>query len=189
MTKTIAVLPGDGIGPEIMAKAVKVYTLTSFLGLDVHLESALVDGAAIFDATCPPLPTDTLALAKRVAAVLLTAVGEPKWDPLKVAFRPEKGLLGLRFGLGLLANLRPAMLYPELLDASTLKAEVMTSLNILIVRELTGDRYLDNRTGFVLWRMENDRGLIRWFTVKVRLNVLPEWRLPQQRSGSSVYVE
>jgi 3-isopropylmalate dehydrogenase len=147
MTKTIAVLPGDGIGPEIMAEAVKVLeTLKSSFGLDIHLESALVGGAAI-DATGQPLPADTLALAKRADAVLLAAVGGPKWEPLEIAIRPEKGLLGLRSGLGLFANLRPATLYPELLDASTLKPEVVAGLDILIVRELTGDLYFGQPRG------------------------------------------
>lgn len=147
MTKTIAVLPGDGIGPEIMAEAVKVLdTLTTSFGLPVHLEEALVGGAAI-DATGQPLPADTLALAKRADAVLLAAVGGPKWESLDISIRPEKGLLGLRSELGLFANLRPATVYPELIDASTLKPEVVEGLDILIVRELTGDIYFGHPRG------------------------------------------
>ncbi len=147
MTKTIAVLPGDGIGPEIMAEAVKVLdTLRTSFGLPVHLEEALVGGAAI-DATGQPLPADTLALAKRADAVLLAAVGGPKWESLDISIRPEKGLLGLRSELGLFANLRPATVYPELIDASTLKPEVVEGLDILIVRELTGDIYFGHPRG------------------------------------------
>lgn len=147
MTKTIAVLAGDGIGPEIMAEAVKVLeVLRTSCGLDIHLESALVGGAAI-DATGQPLPPATLQLAQRAEAVLLGAVGGPKWEPLDIAIRPEKGLLGLRSGLNLFANLRPATLYPELVEASTLKPEVIKGLNILIVRELTGDVYFGQPRG------------------------------------------
>jgi len=147
MTKTVAVLAGDGIGPEIMAEAVKVLeTLRASFGLKVNLENALVGGAAI-DATGNPLPAETLALAKRADALLLAAVGGPKWEPLEMAQRPEKGLLGLRSELGLFANLRPATLFPELANASTLKPEVVENLDILIVRELTGDIYFGKPRG------------------------------------------
>ena len=147
MSKTIAVLPGDGIGPEIMAEAIKVLeTLQSDFGLAVQLEQGLVGGAAI-DATGHPLPADTLALVKKADAVLLGAVGGPKWESLEIARRPEKGLLGLRSELKLFANLRPAMLFPELANASTLKPEVVAGLDILIVRELTGGIYFGQPRG------------------------------------------
>lgn len=147
MTKTIAVLPGDGIGPEIMNEAVKVLeTLKISYGVDLQLETALVGGAAI-DATGHPLPKETLELAKRSDAVLLGAVGGPKWESLDISIRPEKGLLGLRYELGLFANLRPAVLFPELVEASTLKSEVVEGLDILIVRELTGDIYFGQPRG------------------------------------------
>lgn len=147
MSKTIAVLPGDGIGPEIVAEAVKVLeTLRHSFGLQVELKQALVGGAAI-DATGGPLPPETLALAKQCDAVLLGAVGGPKWEPLDISIRPEKGLLGLRSELGLFANLRPATLFPELVNASTLKREVVEGLDILIVRELTGDIYFGKPRG------------------------------------------
>lgn len=147
MTQTIAVLPGDGIGPEIMAEAVKVLeTMKTSYGVDIHLETALVGGAAI-DATGHPLPKETLELAKRSDAVLLGAVGGPKWEPLDISIRPEKGLLGLRYELGLFANLRPAVLFPELVEASTLKPNIVEGLDILIVRELTGDIYFGHPRG------------------------------------------
>jgi len=146
-TKTIAVLPGDGIGPEIIAQAVKVLeTLQTHFGLQVQLEEGLVGGAAI-DATGHPLPPTTLALAKQADAVLLGAVGGPKWEPLDISIRPEKGLLGLRSELKLFANLRPALLFPELANASTLKPEVVEGLDILIVRELTGGIYFGQPRG------------------------------------------
>lgn len=146
MTQTIAVLPGDGIGPEIIAEAIKVLNVLKNTGLDIDTQEALVGGAAI-DATGVPLPPETLALAKQSAAVLLGAVGGPKWEPLDISIRPEKGLLGLRSELGLFANLRPALLSPELVNASTLKAEVVSGLDILIVRELTGGIYFGKPRG------------------------------------------
>lgn len=143
----IVVLPGDGIGPEIIAQAVRVLDVvnTRFqLGL-THTE-ALIGGSAI-DATGLPLPDETLALAKAADAVLLGAVGGPQWDRLPMHQRPEKGLLQIRAGLGLFANLRPALLYPELAHASTLKPEVVSGLDILIVRELIGGIYFGEPRG------------------------------------------
>ena len=147
MSKNILILPGDGIGPEIVTEAVKVLvTLRDDFGLDIDMDEALVGGAAI-DATGGPLPEVTLSMAREADAVLLGAVGGPKWEPLDISIRPEKGLLGLRAGLGLFANLRPAILYPQLAEASTLKPEVVAGLDILIVRELTGDVYFDQPRG------------------------------------------
>ncbi|MEN8178560.1 MAG: 3-isopropylmalate dehydrogenase [Pseudomonadota bacterium] len=147
MSKTILVLPGDGIGPEIVNEAVKLLaTLRDDFGLDVDLDEALVGGAAI-DATGVPLPDATLELAKEVDAILLGAVGGPKWESLDISIRPEKGLLGLRAGLNLFANLRPAILYPQLAGASTLKPEVVSGLDIMIVRELTGGIYFGQPRG------------------------------------------
>jgi len=147
MTKKIAVLPGDGIGVEIVAEAVKLLEcLRRDFGLDIEMEQALVGGAAI-DATSQPLPEKTLALARQADAVLLGAVGGPKWERLDIAVRPEKGLLGLRKELNLFANLRPAVLYPQLASASTLKPEVVAGLDIMIVRELTGDIYFGQPRG------------------------------------------
>jgi len=147
MTKNILILPGDGIGPEIIAEAVKVLEhLRATTGLDIALDQAPVGGAAI-DATGGPLPDATLELARQADAVLLGAVGGPKWEPLPIAIRPEKGLLGLRDQLGLFANLRPAILYPQLADASSLKPELVAGLDILIVRELTGGIYFGQPRG------------------------------------------
>ena len=147
MSKKILILPGDGIGPEIVAEAVKVLAcLRDDYGLDIDMDEALVGGAAI-DATGGPLPEATLELAREADAVLLGAVGGPKWEPLPIAIRPEKGLLGLRAGLGLFANLRPAILYPQLAAASSLRPEVVSGLDIVIVRELTGDIYFGQPRG------------------------------------------
>jgi len=147
LTKKILILPGDGIGPEIVAEAVKLLDcLRADFGLDIETETALVGGAA-YDDCGSPLPESTLDLAKAADAVLLGAVGGPKWEPLEIALRPEKGLLGLRSGLGLFANLRPAILYPQLASASTLKPEVVAGLDILIVRELTGGIYFGQPRG------------------------------------------
>ena len=148
MTKKILILPGDGIGPEIVTEAVKVLAaLRDDFGLDIQMDEALVGGAAI-DATGVSLPDDTLEQAREADAVLLGAVGGPKWDSLPIEIRPEKmALLGLRKGLGLFANLRPAILYSQLADASTLKPEVVSGLDIMIVRELTGGIYFGQPRG------------------------------------------
>jgi 3-isopropylmalate dehydrogenase len=147
MAKKIAVLPGDGIGPEIMAEAVNVL---NFLNTDMNLglvfEQALVGGAA-YDAFGTPLPQQTLNLCKNADAVLLGAVGGAKWESLPHAVRPERGLLGIRAELNLFSNLRPAYLYPQLVEASTLKAEVVSGLDIMIVRELTGGIYFGQPRG------------------------------------------
>jgi 3-isopropylmalate dehydrogenase len=147
LSKKILILPGDGIGPEIIDEAVKVLAcLRDDFGLDIDMDEALVGGAA-YDAAGHPLPDATLDLAKEADAVLLGAVGGAKWEPLDISVRPEKGLLGLRAGLGLFANLRPAILYPQLADASTLKADVVAGLDIMIVRELTGGIYFGQPRG------------------------------------------
>jgi 3-isopropylmalate dehydrogenase len=141
MTAKILILPGDGIGPEIMAEAEKVLgVLRERHGLDASWERALIGGAA-FDATGEPLPPATVEKARASAAVLLGAVGGPKYDAAPREKRPERGLLGIRAALGLYANLRPAILYKELAEASSLKAELVADLDILIVRELTGGIY------------------------------------------------
>lgn len=147
MVKKVLILPGDGIGPEIVAEAVKVLNaLSARYDLAVVLEQGLIGGAAI-DAVGQPLPDETLALALAADAVLLGAVGGPQWEALPIAKRPEKGLLGLRSELKLFANLRPAILYPQLINASTLKPEVVTGLDLMIVRELTGDIYFGQPRG------------------------------------------
>lgn len=147
MTRKILILPGDGIGPEIMQHAQRLLEVARDRhGFDVELEHGLVGGGAI-DAHGTPLPESTLALAKAADAVLLGAVGGPKWDDLPTALRPERGLLGLRSGLELFANLRPAILFPQLASASSLKPELVAGLDILILRELTGGIYFGEPRG------------------------------------------
>ena len=147
MPRTILMLPGDGIGPEIVAEAEKVLNkINDQFSLGLNFESGLVGGAAI-DETDTPLPDETLEKATRADAILLGAVGGPQWDSLPMAKRPEKGLLGLRSNLDLFANLRPAILYPQLASASSLKPEVVSGLDIMIVRELTGGIYFGQPRG------------------------------------------
>ncbi|MEE3716502.1 3-isopropylmalate dehydrogenase [Tumidithrix elongata RA019] len=137
----ITLLSGDGIGPEIMQVAVSVLqAIAPKFNLTFAFEAALAGGSA-FDATGHPLPAETLALCQSSDAVLLAAVGGEKWDTLPSHLRPEQALLGLRAGLGLFANLRPAKILPQLIDASTLKREVIEGVDILVVRELTGGIY------------------------------------------------
>src|SRR3981081_2682818 len=139
----IAILPGDGIGPEIIEQAVKVLNA---LGERFEMETAPVGGAG-YEAHGHPLPDGTLKLAKQADAILFGAVGDWKYDTLERALRPEQAILGLRKNLNLFANLRPAILYPELAGASTLKPEVVAGLDILIIRELTGDIYFGQPRG------------------------------------------
>jgi len=142
----IAVLPGDGIGPEIMAQALRVLEVLRSDGLKVELEEAPLGGAA-FDQYGAPYPEFTQKVCRAADAVLLGAVGGPQYDNLDRPLRPERGLLGIRKDLGLFANLRPAVLFPELANASTLKPEVVSGLDIMIVRELTGDIYFGEPRG------------------------------------------
>ncbi len=147
MTALIAILPGDGIGPEIVDEAVKVIDcLRDDFGLDAELETAPVGGAG-YDAAGHPLPEATLELCRRADAVLLGAVGGPRYDDLPRELRPERGLLGLRSALELFSNLRPAILYPQLAGASSLKPEIVSGLDIMIVRELTGGIYFGQPRG------------------------------------------
>jgi 3-isopropylmalate dehydrogenase len=139
----IAVLPGDGIGPEIIAEAVKVLNA---LGEPFEMETAPVGGAG-YEAKGHPLPEDTLKLAKEADAILFGSVGDWKYDTLARELRPEQAILGLRKHLSLFANLRPAICYPELTEASSLKPEIIAGLNILIVRELNGDIYFGTPKG------------------------------------------
>jgi 3-isopropylmalate dehydrogenase len=139
----IAVLPGDGIGPEIVAEAVKVLNA---LGESFEMETAPVGGAG-YEAKGHPLPEETLMLAKEADAILFGSVGDWKYDTLARELRPEQAILGLRKHLSLFANLRPAICYPELTEASSLKPEIIAGLNILIVRELNGDIYFGSPKG------------------------------------------
>jgi 3-isopropylmalate dehydrogenase len=147
VSKNILVLPGDGIGPEIVAEAVKVLEkVNADFQLDISIDEALVGGAA-YDAAGDPLPEKTLDKARQADAILFGSIGGPKWDAIERDKRPERGLLRLRSSLGLFANLRPAILFPQLASASTLKPEVVSGLDILIVRELTGGIYFGQPRG------------------------------------------
>jgi 3-isopropylmalate dehydrogenase len=143
MTRKIAILPGDGIGPEIVAEAVKVLRA---LELPLQMQEAKVGGAA-YEVHGHPLPDATLQLARDADAVLFGAVGDWKYDKLERSLRPEQAILGLRKHLGLFANLRPAICYPELTHASSLRPELVAGLDILIIRELTGDIYFGQPRG------------------------------------------
>jgi 3-isopropylmalate dehydrogenase len=143
----IAILPGDGIGTEITEQALRVLTATAqVFGLPLETETALVGGAA-YEAHGHPLPEATLNLAKAADAILFGAVGDWKYDKLDRPLRPEQAILGLRKHLGLFANFRPALCYPQLTDASSLKPELVAGLDILIIRELTGDIYFGQPRG------------------------------------------
>jgi len=147
MKHNIVILPGDGIGPEIITEAEKVLAcLQADYGLSATLEHAPVGGAGYEDSG-KPLPDATLALTQAADAVLLGSVGGPRWEHLERSLRPEQGLLGLRAGMGLFSNLRPAILYPQLAGASTLKPDVVSGLDLMIVRELTGGIYFGQPRG------------------------------------------
>jgi 3-isopropylmalate dehydrogenase len=149
----IAVLPGDGIGPEIVEQAIRVIDCLRSNGLDLEIEKASIGGAG-YDEHGDPLPATTLDLAKSADAVLLGAVGGPKYDELPRQMRPEQGLLRIRKALGLFANLRPAIVYKELSRASSLKPELVNDLDLMILRELTGDIYFGQPRG----QRTNDAG-------------------------------
>lgn len=147
MTKKILILPGDGIGPEIISQAEKVLAfLIQERGVKLDLEHGLLGGCAV-DAAGVPMPEETLAKAKESSAILLGSVGGPKWETIERSIRPERGLLAIRSGLGLFANLRPAVLFPQLASASTLNEDVVSGLDIMIVRELTGGIYFGEPRG------------------------------------------
>ena len=173
MTPSILLLPGDGIGPEIVAEAVRALdALGEMHDFPVSYMEGLIGGCAI-DATGVPLPDETVEAARAADGILLGAVGGAKWDTGPRELRPETGLLGIRKALGLFANLRPALLFPQLADASTLKPEVVSGLDLLIVRELTGGIYFgeprgveqraDGRTGFntMVYREDEIRRIAR----------------------------
>ena len=151
----IAVLPGDGIGPEIIKQAVKVL---DFFGLKDSIDYSSIGGAG-FDEFKDPLPEATLKLALESDAVLLGAVGGWKYDKLPRNMRPERGLLRIRQALNLFANLRPAMMFPELIDASSLKPEIVSDLDIMIIRELTGDIYFGEPRGISLNKQGEQEGI------------------------------
>lgn len=151
----IAVLPGDGIGPEITKQAIKVLDA---LGLSSAVEYAPIGGAA-YDEFNDPLPKITLDLANKADAILLGAVGDWKYDNLPREMRPEKGLLRIREGLNLFANLRPAIMFPELINASSLKPEIVSELDVMIIRELTGDIYFGRPRGISINKNGEEEGI------------------------------
>jgi 3-isopropylmalate dehydrogenase len=155
----ITLLPGDGIGPEIMNVAVDVLKLVGKrFDIEFEFQTALIGGAAI-DETGEPLPSTTLDMCRNSDAVLLAAIGGYKWDSLPSHQRPEAGLLGLRAGLELFANLRPAKILPQLIDASTLKREVVEGVDIMVVRELTGGIYFGKPKGIFATETGERRGV------------------------------
>ncbi|MFM9912764.1 MAG: 3-isopropylmalate dehydrogenase [Methylophilaceae bacterium] len=158
----IAVLPGDGIGPEIITQAMRVLEVLRSEGLKMEFEEAPLGGAG-YDVYGAPYPEFTQKICRAADAVLLGAVGGPQYDTLDRPLRPERGLLGIRKDLGLFANLRPAVLFPELANASTLKPEVVAGLDIMIVRELTGDVYFGQPRGMRV----NDKGEREGFNTMV----------------------
>ncbi len=159
MNYRITLLPGDGIGPEIMAVAVDVLKVVgSQFNLNFEFQEAPIGGVAI-DATGEPLPSQTLEMCRNSDAVLLAAIGGYKWDNLPRHQRPETGLLGLRAGLGLFANLRPAKILPQLIDASTLKREIVEGVDIMVVRELTGGVYFGTPKGVFETETGEKRGV------------------------------
>ena len=151
----IAVLPGDGIGPEITKQAIKILDA---LGLSSAVEYAPIGGAA-YDEFNDPLPKITLDLANKADAILLGAVGDWKYDNLPREMRPEKGLLRIREGLNLFANLRPAIMFPELINASSLKPEIVSELDVMIIRELTGDIYFGQPRGISINKNGEEEGI------------------------------
>jgi 3-isopropylmalate dehydrogenase len=183
--RSVLILPGDGIGPEIVAVAQAVLAeVNSSLSLGLTLEEGLLGGAAV-DATGQPLPEATLEAARRADAILLGAVGGPRWDTLAREQRPERGLLALRSGLGLFANLRPALLYPQLADASSLKPELVAGLDMLIVRELTGGIYFGEPRGIHLLEDGQREGFntLRYSESEIDRIAHVAFRAAQQRGG------
>ncbi|MHC8441559.1 MAG: 3-isopropylmalate dehydrogenase [Candidatus Eutrophobiaceae bacterium] len=183
--KNILLLPGDGIGPEIMAEAEKLlHCLRARLGLAIHWESALIGGNA-YDTTGSPLPEETLKQALASDAVLLGAVGGPQWDHAERHLRPERGLLAIRSGMGLFANLRPALTQDALVDASSLKRELVEGLDILIVRELTGGIYFGKPRGIERTSNGQRRGFntLEYSEDEIRRIAQVAFKLAGQRQG------
>lgn len=190
MTKKIAILHGDGIGSEIVAQAVKVLDKLIEQGLDVSYEYAKLGGEA-YDSYGLPYPAETQAICQKADAVLLGAVGSPKYDDLDRPLRPERGLLAIRKDLNLFANLRPAILYQELAGASTLKPEVVSGLDILIVRELTGDIYFGEPRGIITLDNGEREGFntMRYGESEIRCIAKVSFEAAQKRRGKLCSVD
>lgn len=180
----IVVLPGDGIGPEVTREAQRVLALVAGRhGLELSFEEALIGGASI-DANETPLTDDVVAQCRGARAVLLGAVGGPKWDDMPTDTRPEKGLLRIRKELGLYANLRPATVFPALVGASTLRPEVVDGIDMLVVRELTGGCTSAN-PGAAASRAASAWVAIRWSTTRTRSPASPAWASNPPGSAAS----
>jgi 3-isopropylmalate dehydrogenase len=187
----ITLLPGDGIGPEIMAVAVDVLKLVGKqFDIQFEFQEALIGGAAI-DATGEPLPAQTLEKCRNSDAVLLAAIGGYKWDNLPRHQRPETGLLGLRAGLGLFANLRPAKILPQLVDASSLKREVVEGVDIMVVRELTGGIYFGEPRGIFATETGEKRGVNTMAYTEAEIDRIGRvaFETAQKRSGKLCSVD
>ncbi|WP_250124016.1 3-isopropylmalate dehydrogenase [Chroococcidiopsis sp. CCMEE 29] len=187
----ITLLPGDGIGPEIMTVAVEVLKVVGEqLNLHFEFQQALIGGAAI-DATGEPLPDETMEMCLKSDAVLLAAIGGYKWDTLPRHLRPETGLLGLRAGLGLFANLRPAKILPQLIDASSLKREVVEGVDIMVVRELTGGIYFGQPRGIFTTETGDRRGVNTMAYTETEIDRIGRvaFETAQKRSGKLCSVD
>lgn len=181
----ILLLPGDGIGVEVVRETQKIIEWFSTHSSMAYTTSAALIGGAAYDETGHPLPAETLEEARKADAILLGAVGGPKWEPLDYSVRPERGLLGIRKELGLFANLRPAMCFAPLADASTLKHEVIAGLDIMIVRELTGDIYFGEPRGVETLADGSRRGVntMVYTTEEVRRIARVAFELAAKRNG------
>ncbi|HEX2092045.1 MAG TPA: 3-isopropylmalate dehydrogenase, partial [Longimicrobiaceae bacterium] len=190
MDALIAVLPGDGIGPEVVAEGVRVLQAVSEArGHRFELREALMGGCAI-DATGSPLPDATLALCREADAVLLGAVGGPKWDNPQARVRPEQGLLGLRRALGLFANLRPVAVRPSMTEASPLRPELLAGVDLLVVRELTGGIYFGEKRREPLdGGGERAVDVCAYDTAEIERVVRAAARLARQRRGKLTSVD
>jgi len=187
----ITLLPGDGIGPEIMAVALEVLQVVGQQqDLNWEFTEALIGGAAI-DATGEPLPSETLEACRNSDGVLLAAIGGYKWDNLPRHQRPETGLLGLRAGLGLFANLRPATIFPQLIDASSLKQEVVEGVDIMVVRELTGGVYFGQPKGIFTTETGEKRGVNTMAYTEAEIDRIGKvaFETAQKRSGKLCSVD
>jgi len=189
MKANILVLPGDGIGPEVTAEAVRVLReVEAGWGHSFTCEEALLGGCAI-DATGTAMPDETLAAARRADAVLLGAVGGPKWDDPNAPVRPEQGLLGIRKALGLFANLRPVTLHPRLVEASPLKADRLEGVDLLVVRELTGGIYFGEKKREVVDGMEQATDVCTYTAGEVERVVRFAAELARARRGKLTSVD
>jgi len=186
----IAILPGDGIGPEIISQAKRVLQTLRSDGLSLEWELGAIGGAG-YESSKDPLPEDTINLTKAADAVLLGAVGGPKYDSLPRAMRPEQGLLRIRKELGLFANLRPAVVFPELASASSLKSELVEGLDLMILRELTGDIYFGQPRGRRQTESGEDEGFdtMRYSVSEIERIARVAFDIAQKRNGKLCSVD